>query len=94
MSRPGSSGLFCSKDEVACEVGTTKWLPLPHSAVEQGNKVRQIADASVSGSEVNMGAAISKRLEVPSTDNITAAIRDAQYIPCSNAYSFSTRRSG
>ena len=42
---------------------------MPRFAVDQGTKIRAIDDASISGSMANLGAAMTEKLEVPSTDS-------------------------
>ena len=68
-------GPFHSASEVTLEVGSDKWFPTPRFPLEQGTKIRGIDDASVAGSEVNLAAAATEKLQVPSTDTNIAMLR-------------------
>ena len=68
-------GPFHSASEVTAAVGSDKWFPTPRFPLEQGTKIRGIDDASAAGSEVNLAASATEKLQVPSTDTNIAMLR-------------------
>lgn len=74
------TGPIFSEREVAEHVGSEAWFPMPRFPVIQGDgsKVRGVDDASVSGSQTNLGCAITERLAVPGTDQNIATLRALQ----------------
>ena len=73
MSAGYSLGPFYEEAEVDLVVGSTIWVATERIDVEQKNKVREVNSATVSLS--NEMAAITEKLQLPTTDKNVAVIK-------------------